>query len=90
MSVNESLMQNGYHPARSSHIELQDNVDEQQAALLEKICPAGLFQRDADGRLVFHHQGCLECGCCRLIVGDAALSAWRYPPSGSGIVLRFG
>ncbi|WP_058913503.1 hypothetical protein [Entomohabitans teleogrylli] len=89
MSVNESLARNRYHPAASSHIALLD-VDEQQQALLEKICPAGLFQRDASHRLAFNYHGCLECGCCRLIVGDSALREWRYPPSGCGITLRFG
>lgn len=90
MSVNESLMRNCYHPANASHIVLCSPVTEEQCALLEKVCPAGLFQRDASGRLTVHFQGCLECGCCRLIAGEQAIAKWRYPPSGAGISLRFG
>ncbi|MBM3074075.1 ferredoxin family protein [Enterobacter sp. RHBSTW-00994] len=89
MSVNESLARNCYHPAQSPHIELRE-INEQQQQQLEKICPAGLFQRRDDGQMLFHYQHCLECGCCRMILGDTALKIWRYPPSGFGIVLRFG
>lgn len=89
MSVNESLAHNIYHPDDVSHIDLRE-IDEQQQALLEKICPAGLFQHDASGQLSFHYQGCLECGCCRLVMGKTAALSWRYPSSGSGIILRFG
>ncbi|MCK7452354.1 ferredoxin family protein [Enterobacter chengduensis] len=90
MSVNESLARNCYHPAESSHITLRGSLSEQQAALLEKICPAGLFQRDAGARVRVNFQGCLECGCCRLIAGSDAIAEWDYPPSGSGVSLRFG
>ena len=90
MSVNESLARNCYHPAESSHITLCETLNEEQVALLEKICPAGLFQRDANARVKVHFQGCLECGCCRLIAGGDAIAEWDYPPSGSGVSLRFG
>ncbi|MDX6041729.1 ferredoxin family protein [Scandinavium lactucae] len=90
MSVNESLSRNCYHPADTNHIVLQASLSEQQRVLLEKICPAGLFSRDAAGRVNVHFQGCLECGCCRLVAGDTTLKAWRYPPTGAGITLRFG
>lgn len=90
MSVNESLTRNCYHPAKTSHIAVQESLSDEQCALLEKICPAGLFKRDANGRVNVHFQGCLECGCCRLIAGQDLLSDWQYPSSGAGITLRFG
>jgi len=90
MSVNESLAQNCYHPAETSHITLHASLSAEQCALLEKICPAGLFQRDASLKETLHFGGCLECGCCRLIAGDDAIDKWRYPASGKGISLRFG
>ncbi|HGA2725866.1 TPA: ferredoxin family protein [Enterobacter hormaechei] len=90
MSVNESLARNCYHPAQSSHITLCESLSEEQVALLEKICPAGLFQRDANARVKVHFQACLECGCCRLIAGSDAIAEWNYPPSGNGVSLRFG
>lgn len=90
MSVNESLIRNCYHPADRSHIVLREAVSDEQFALLEKICPAGLFQRNAQGQVIINYPGCLECGCCRLIAGPEILSQWRYPASGTGIILRFG
>jgi ferredoxin like protein len=90
MSVNESLAGNCYHPAGSSHIVLSPLLSEEQILLLEKICPAGLFQRDANGQITVHFQGCLECGCCRLLAGESTIAGWRYPPSGAGLTLRFG
>ncbi|MGU3416141.1 ferredoxin family protein [Enterobacteriaceae bacterium C34A] len=90
MPVSDSLARNCYHPADKAHITLRPVLSDEQIALLEKICPAGLFRRDAAGKVNVHFQGCLECGCCRLVAGDAALAEWRHPPSGTGLTLRFG
>ncbi|GLR08398.1 ferredoxin family protein [Mixta theicola] len=90
MSVNESLARNCYVPDDRSHIVLDGTLNDEQFALLEKVCPAGLFQRNAEGQAVLNYRGCLECGCCRTIAGPSAFSQWRYPASGCGIALRFG
>lgn len=90
MSVNESLARNVYHPATEAHIQLRENLSEEQILLLQKICPAGLFTPDSAGRVNVHFQGCLECGCCRLLAGPSTLAGWHYPPSGAGLTLRFG
>lgn len=90
MSVNESLAHNRYHPADFSHIVLSETITDAQCDLLEKMCPAGLFQRNGNGQLTFQYQGCLECGCCRLITAGEIIVKWQFPPSGSGIALRFG
>lgn len=90
MSVNESLTRNCYHPGAESHIRLSETLSDEHIALLQKICPAGLFQADSAGRVTVHFQGCLECGCCRLLAGPGALEEWRYPSSGTGLTLRFG
>lgn len=90
MSVNESLAHNCYHPATEAHIQVRANLSDEQILLLQKICPAGLFHPDEAGRVNVHFQGCLECGCCRLLAGSDALTGWQYPPSGAGLTLRFG
>lgn len=86
MSVNESLMRNCYHPHPVSHIRGLAHLNAEQQAWLEKICPAGLFQRDAEGQLFCQHHGCLECGACRSLTDVS----WQPPLSGYGITLRFG
>ncbi len=52
-------------------------------------CPAGLYQLDENGKLVFIYEGCLECGTCRLICPYGAVS-WNYPPGGYGVWYKFG
>ncbi|MNB65069.1 hypothetical protein D3C81_98790 [compost metagenome] len=90
MSVNESLARNCYHPTAKAHLHLHDSLSEEQISQLVKICPAGLFTQDVAGKVNVHFQGCLECGCCRLVAGPDTLADWHYPPSGAGLTLRFG
>ncbi|MET1102165.1 MAG: 4Fe-4S dicluster domain-containing protein [Pyrodictiaceae archaeon] len=52
-------------------------------------CPAGLFQIDENGKLVFIYEGCLECGACRVICPYEAVE-WHYPSGGYGVWYRFG
>lgn len=54
-----------------------------------KACPAGLFTLDEDGALHFNYEGCFECGTCRIICPEDAIS-WNYPPGSFGVSLRFG
>jgi ferredoxin like protein len=34
--------------------------------------------------------GCLECGTCRVICEESAMSSWEYPRGGYGILFKFG
>ena len=53
-----------------SHILInEDYHDEAEIKRLVMACPANLYHYD-DGKLVFSHEGCLECGTCRVISGD--------------------
>ena len=52
-----------------SHIQInEDYHDEAEIKRLVMACPANLYHYD-DGKLVFSHEGCLECGTCRVISG---------------------
>lgn len=47
-----------------SHIEInEDYQDEAEIKRLVMACPAELYKY-TDGKLVFNHEGCLECGTC--------------------------
>jgi ferredoxin like protein len=53
-------------------------------------CPAELYQwDDANGGLIFNHEGCLECGTCKMICSLHAVR-WAYPKRGKGVAYRFG
>ena len=52
------------------------------------ICPAECYTLD-DNRLVFSHEGCLECGTCRAVCPFGAVE-WSYPENGRGVAFLFG
>jgi len=52
------------------------------------LCPAGCFTLLGD-KILFSYEGCLECGTCRVVCPQGAVS-WNYPVSGKGIHYRFG
>jgi len=54
------------------------------------ICAAENYTWDEEGDcLVFNHEGCLECGACRIICPRGAVQ-WSYPRAGLGVRFRFG
>jgi ferredoxin like protein len=53
------------------------------------VCPANLYTRADDGRILVNHEGCLECGTCLLACPEDALT-WHYPRAGYGVQYRFG
>lgn len=52
------------------------------------FCPAGCFELE-DGQVVFHYEGCLECGTCR-VACDSGVVGWTYPQGGCGVWYRRG
>ena len=52
------------------------------------VCPAGCFCLDGEA-LRFAHDGCLECGTCRIACDRGAVQ-WDYPKGGYGVTFRFG
>lgn len=52
-----------------------------------RLCPAECYTM-VDDKVLFSYEGCLECGTCRIVCPEEAIT-WRYPPSGRGIHFRF-
>jgi len=53
-----------------------------------RVCPAGCFSLEGlDMRFV--HDGCLECGSCRIVCDFGAVQ-WGYPKGGYGVTFRYG
>lgn len=53
------------------------------------FCPAGCFELDEDDQVVFHYEGCFECGTCRVVCDDG-VGSWNYPQGGCGVFFRLG
>ncbi|HJX23640.1 MAG TPA: 4Fe-4S binding protein [Candidatus Bathyarchaeia archaeon] len=51
------------------------------------LCPAKCYDL-LGGKVLFSYSGCLECGTCRIVCPQNAIS-WNYPRSGKGIQYRF-
>ncbi len=72
------------------HITLNtDYENEKQINQLVMSCPAGLYHYE-DGRVTFNHEGCLECGTCRVLSKGKVVKKWSYPMGGMGIEFRQG
>ena len=68
-----------------SHIQInEDYHDEAEIKRLVMACPANLYHYD-DGKLVFSHEGCLECGTCRVISGGKGVKSWKHPKGAMGV-----
>ena len=56
---------------------------------LVMACPAGLYRYE-DGKVIFSHEGCLECGTCRVISGGKVVKSWDHPDGEFGVEFRQG
>ncbi len=88
-NISERLSKNVYFVSGESHIKL-DQIALKGAAgdLLVKICPAGVYVREASGEMSAGYAACLECGTC-LAMCDNGLK-WHYPKGGDGVCFKEG
>lgn len=63
--------------------------NEEKINQLVMACPAGLYQYE-NGKIIFNHEGCLECGTCRVLSKGEVIKSWNYPMGGKGIEFRQG
>lgn len=68
-----------------AHIRLRDDPDHDLFLVIQRMCPASLYLHDGQG-YHYDYTGCLECGTCLIIGGDAVFAAWDFPRNGYGIV----
>jgi len=91
MSVDDKLgLDRFYADENNPHIVV--NPDEDDIREIEKViraCPAGLYSFE-DGRVMFNHEGCLECGTCRVLSGGRLIEKWQYPVGSMGVEFRQG
>ncbi len=75
---------------RNPHITINKDYDnEGEINLLMMACPAGLYSYE-NGKITFNHEGCLECGTCRVLSKGKIVESWNYPMGSFGIELRQG
>ncbi|MCI8367695.1 MAG: ferredoxin family protein [Eggerthellaceae bacterium] len=74
----------------SAHIELTDELPDEEFDKLIRVCPGALYRRDEEGRKTFDYAGCLECGTCRIACGDTIIAKWENPQPTMGVEYRYG
>lgn len=74
-----------------SHIEIDQELCERTGTgdRIIAVCPAKVYSRAPDGRIVAEYAACFECGACLAVASPGAL-VWHYPRGGMGIQLREG
>jgi ferredoxin like protein len=87
--IEDILQTNIYDVDEEPHIV----VDSEKCEKCEKkpcinLCPAHCFTLMGN-KVLYSYEGCLECGTCRLVCPNEAVS-WSYPKSGRGIHFRYG
>lgn len=91
VNVDEAISLNKYNvDEEHSHIELVDDPDDEEFKKLVRVCPAGLYKIDKDGKKSFDYAGCLECGTCRIACGSTIVKKWNNPQPTMGVEYRFG
>ncbi len=92
MTVDNKLGVNRFLPdEKHSHIDVDKGYgDLKEIKRLVLACPAHLYVLEPGGKLTFSHEGCLECGTCRVLSGGKVVRSWEYPEGGMGVEYRIG
>lgn len=90
--LNQKLAENIFVVDQTPHII----VDTSKCGICKDkpclVCPVKNFRlEEVEGKakLIFSHEGCVECGTCRFICPYGAVS-WNYPRGGYGICYQYG
>jgi ferredoxin like protein len=91
MKVDDKLATTIFNVDSEAHITVQKEICiECEIRPCLTACPAELFKQDgADNSLIFNHEGCLECGTCKMVCSLRAVK-WSYPKQGNGVLYQFG
>jgi len=92
-SLEEKLFLVGFKPDEESHLLIKKpEICCGACAAKERpctyACPAGVYTWEED-HISVAFEGCLECGCCRIVCPFANLE-WRYPRGGFGVGFKQG
>jgi len=89
MNIDDKLALNLFHVDKEAHIKVNTEICARcPHRLCTYTCPVDNYKMD-EGKMVFSWEGCLECGTCRVICDQGALT-WDYPTGGFGIIYRLG
>lgn len=91
VSIDKYLAKNTNHvDFHYAHIVMEKDPPAEDFDKVIMACPANRYRINAAGKRVFYYAGCLECGTCRILVGDEILERWTFPHKDKGIEYQYG
>ena len=90
MKIEDKLFLDRFKVDEESHLKIDDDTKCRDCSGQPCLyfCPANVYRLE-DGRISVNHEGCLECGSCR--IGCPFLNIeWRFPKGGYGVSHKFG
>ena len=92
MSIDDKLGLNKFNADMSyAHITINEDFhDKKEIDRVILACPAQLYSLTEDGKVHFNHEGCLECGTCRVVSGGKLIASWNHPQGSMGVHFRQG
>ena len=88
-TIEDKLALNKYDFDSEPHIRIKEDVCRKcQEQVCLYVCPANCYKLK-EGRIIYDHNGCLECGGCRIACNNDALE-WSYPRGGLGVSFQYG
>lgn len=80
-----------YLDEENAHIKVKDDATcktcKNEPCL--DFCPANVFTKNSEGKVMVSYQGCLECGSCRIACPYGNID-WVLPVGGYGVAYKFG
>ncbi len=91
LTLEQKLFLNGFRPDHNAHVKLKDpeKCKTCKKRICTFICPVQAYRWEEDQLTIFH-EGCLECGACRIACQDCDNLEWSYPRGGNGVNYRTG
>ena len=91
MKIEDKLFLNRFRVDEESHLKIlnqQKCLEECKEQSCLYLCPANVYRLEKD-RISVNHEGCLECGSCRIACPHLNIE-WRFPRGGYGVSHKFG
>ena len=90
--VEDKLYQNRYRvdSGRSHIVVAPHETPPPELLALVTICPARCYEINGKGQVEVAHDGCMECGTCRVVAEGSGAITWTYPRGGYGVQFKFG
>ncbi len=91
-SIEDKLFLNRFRVDATPHLKVLDPqvcVRECREQPCLNFCPARVYTIGENGKINVAHEGCLECGSCRIGCPHMNIE-WRFPRGGYGVRHKFG